>query len=194
MKPREDIETIYHVALSAFSEFGYRKTTMDDIAGRLNMTKGNLYLYVKNKKDLYHKTISHALLNWQSKVLGAVNNEPDVKKKFHTMCFKAVEYLSVNPQLHQVLNRDPEIFPMFPVKDPFHDINKNSVELIKTIIKQGIEENLFRKIDPERISEVIFMIYKMFIIRMYIKTEDKLIHDMFIDTVDMLANGLFINK
>ena len=158
------------------------------------MTKGNLYRYVKNKKDLYYKTVSYALLAWQSKVLEAVDRELGVKEKFYTMCFKAVEYLSENHPLQQVLTRDPDIFPMFPVKDPFYDINKNSVSLISAIIKQGIEENLFRKIDPERVSEVIFMIYKMFIIRMYIKTEDKLIHDMFLDTVDMLANGLFVEK
>ena len=191
MKPREDIETIYQVALSAFSEYGYRKTTMDDVAGRMNMTKGNLYLYVKNKKDLYHRTVSHALLKWQSKVLEAVENEPDVKKKFYVMCFKAVEYLSEDTEFRQVLIRDPEIFPMFPAKDPFYDINRNSVELIKAILKQGIEEKVFRDIDPDRVSEVVFMIYKMFIIRMYIKTEDKLIHEMFEDTVDLFAHGLF---
>lgn len=180
--------------LSAFAEFGYQKTTMEDIAGRLNMTKGNLYLYVKNKKDLYHKTVTWALLAWQSKVFEAVNNKPDVKDKFYTMCFKAVEYLSLNPEFQQVLKRDPEIFPMFPVKDPFYKINQNSVALIRSILKQGIKKNLIREIETERISEVLFMIYKMFIIRMYIKTEDKLIHDMFIDAVDMFANGLFINK
>ncbi len=194
MKPREDIETIYQVALSAFSEFGYRKTTMDDVAGRLNMTKGNLYLYVKNKKDLYHKTVSHALLKWQSKVLEAVENETDVKQKFSAMCFKAVEYLSEDIQLRQVLIRDPEIFPMFAAKDPFYDINQNSVELIKAILKQGIADKVFRDIDPDRVSEVVFMVYKMFIIRMYIKTEDKLIHEMFEDTVDLFAHGLFVNK
>jgi len=194
MKPRENIKTIYHVALSAFSEFGYRKTTMDDIAGRLDMTKGNLYLYVKNKKDLYHKTVSHALLKWQSRVLEAVGKQTDVKKKFSVMCFKAVEYLSEDRQLRQVLIRDPEIFPMFPVKDPFYDINQNSVELIKAILKQGIAEKIFRDIDPDRVSEVVFMVYKMFIIRMYIKTEDKLIHKMFKDTVDLFAHGLFVNK
>ncbi|MBC2716733.1 MAG: TetR/AcrR family transcriptional regulator [Desulfobacteraceae bacterium] len=194
MKPREDIETIYQVALSAFSEFGYRKTTMDDVAGRLNMTKGNLYLYVKNKKDLYRKTISHALMKWQSKVLEAVDNEADVKKKFSIMCFKAVEYLSEDLQLRQVLIRDPDIFPMFPSKDPFYDINRNSVELIKAILKQGIAEKVFRDIDPDRVSEVVFMVYKMFIIRMYIKTEDKLIHEMFEDTVDLFAHGLFVNE
>jgi AcrR family transcriptional regulator len=194
MKPREDIEIIYSVALSAFSEFGYRKTTMDDIAGRLDMTKGNLYLYVKNKKDLYHKTVSHALLKWQSKVLEAVEKQADVKKKFSLMCFKAVEYLSEDFELRQVLIRDPEIFPMFPAKDPFHDINQNSVELIKAILKQGMSEKVFRNIDPDRISEVVFMVYKMFIIRMYIKTEDKLIHEMFEDTVDLFAHGLFVNN
>jgi hypothetical protein len=109
------------------------------------------------------------------------------------MCFKAVEYLSEDFELRQVLIRDPEIFPMFPAKDPFYDINKNSVELIKAILKQGITENVFREIDPDRVSEVIFMVYKMFIIRMYIKTEDKLIHKMFEDTVDLLALGLFLD-
>lgn len=194
MKPREDIETIYQVSLAAFSEFGYRKTTMDDIAGRLDMTKGNLYLYAKNKKDLYHKTVSHALMKWQSKVLEAVGRQTDVKKKFSVMCFKAVEYLSEDIHLRQVLIRDPEIFPMFPAKDPFYDINQNSVELIKSILKQGIAEKVFRKIDPDRVSEVVFMVYKMFIIRMYIKTEDKLIHAMFEDTVDLFAHGLFLEK
>ncbi len=194
MKPREDIKTIYNVALSVFAEFGFQKTTMQDIAAQLNMTKGNLYLYVKNKKDLYRKTISHALLKWQTKVLEAVDSEPDVKQKFTAMCFKAVEYLSNDKKLRQVLSRDPEIFPMFPTKDPFYEINHNSVELIKSILIQGIEENVFRDIDPDRVSEVVFMIYKMFIIRMYIKTEDKLIHEMFVDTVDLFAHGLFVDK
>ena len=83
---------------------------------------------------------------------------------------------------------------MFPTKDPFYEINHNSVELIKSILTQGIEENVFRDIDPDRVSEVVFMIYKMFIIRMYIKTEDKLIHEMFVDTVDLFAHGLFVDK
>ena len=192
MKPRENVETIYQVALAAFAEFGYRKTTMDDVAGRLHMTKGNLYLYVKNKKDLYHQTVSHALLKWQSKVLEAVERQKDVKRKFFTICFKAVEYLAQDAELRQVLVRDPDIFPMFPLKDPFHEINRNSVELIKSILKQGIAEKVFRPVDPERISEVIFMVYKMFIIRMYIKTEKQQIHEMFEDTVDLFSLGLFL--
>ena len=193
MKPREDIETIYRVALSVFAEFGYPKTTMADVAGRLGMTKGNLYLYVTDKKDLYRKTVSQALTAWQLKVLEAVDGETDVRRKFSLMCFKAVEYLSEDMLLRQVLVRDPDIFPMFPAKDPFDEINRNSVELIKRILKQGIAEKVFRPVDPGRVSEAVFMIYKMFIIRMYLKSENQLIHEIFEDTVDLFAHGLFIN-
>lgn len=194
MKPREDIETIYRTALQVFAEFGYRKTTMADVAERLGMTKGNLYLYVRDKKDLYHKTVSHALTVWQNKVLEAVEAEPDVRRKFRHMCMKAVEYLSGDSLLRQVLVRDPDIFPLFPVNDPFFEINRNSVELIRRILKQGVAEGVFRSVNPDRVSEVVFMIYKMFIIRMYIKTEDQMIHEMFEDTVDLFAHGLFTNN
>lgn len=191
MKPREDIETIYQASLEVFAQFGYAKTTMEDVAGRLGMTKGNLYLYVKNKQDLYHKTAGYALLKWQGRVAEAIVGEADVKQKFLTMCFKAVEYLANDRHLRDLLVKDPEIFPMFPVKDPFYEINRNSVEMIKSILAQGTAEGVFRPFDIDRISEVIFMIYKMFIIRMYIKTDDRMFHKMFEDTVDLCTRGLF---
>ncbi|MGM0404308.1 MAG: TetR/AcrR family transcriptional regulator [Thermodesulfobacteriota bacterium] len=191
MKPREDIQNIYQTALAVFSEYGYQKATMEDIAGRLGMTKGNLYLYVKNKKDLYRKTVANALLCWQSRVLEAVGAETDVREKFRIMCEKAVQYLSEDSLLRNLLVRDPEIFPMFADRDPFAGINRNSVALIRSIVQQGIDEGAFRPIDPDRISEVIFMIYKMFIIRMYIRTEDDRLHAMFEDTVDLCTRGLF---
>ena len=194
MKPREHMETLYDAAISAFAEFGYLKTTMEDVAGRLNMTKGNLYLYVKNKKDLYHQTVAHALTKWQAKVLEAVGRETDPCRKFRVMCFKAAEYLSEDPALRRVLIRDPDIFPMFPKKDPFADINRNSVALIRAILKQGIQEGAFRPVDPDRVAETVFMVYKMFIIRMYIQTDDPRIQDMFADAVELFSLGLFEKK
>ncbi len=194
MRPRGDLTTIYRTALAAFAEYGYAKTTMADIAGRLHMTQGNLYLYAKNKKALYHQAVSHALLNWQSRVLEAVDREPDVKQKFITMCVKAVAYLSKDKVFRQVLVRDPDIFPMFPAKDPFSEINANSVALIRSVLKQGIEQGAFRKIDPDRTAEVIFAIYKMFIIRMYIKTDNRFIRKMFEDTLELMTQGLFMHQ
>ena len=193
MRARESQETIYDMALSVFADFGYQKSTMDDIAGRLSMTKGNLYRYASGKKDLYEKTVTHCLLKWQSKVGEAIAGETDPKRRFLVMCFKAVEYLAGDDAFRRLLVHDPDIFPMFAENDPYAKINQNSVGIIRNILKQGIAEGVFREIDPDRISDIIFMIYKMFIIRTYIQSKDKFIRDMFADTVELLMHGLFID-
>ena len=69
-------DEIFHAALVAFARFGYQKTTMEDVAGALGMTKGNLYFYVSGKRDLYEKTVSSALQQWREAVAIAVT--PDL--------------------------------------------------------------------------------------------------------------------
>jgi len=192
VRKKENIETIYTAALKTFAKFGYKKTTVEDIGISLNMTKGNLYRYVKNKKQLYRETVSWALQNWQFRVGAAIEQEADIKARFQVMCFKAVEYLSEDQHLRQVLVHDPDIFPMFPDQDPFEEINRNSVLMIQNIIEQGIREKAFREVDVERVSEIIFLIYKMFIIRTYIKNESDFMQQVFAETVELVAHGLFV--
>ncbi len=192
MRKKEDLHTVYNAALSVFAEYGFRKSTLEDIAARLGMTKSNLYLYAKNKKALYHDTVAWALTRWQNHVRSAVAKARDPKSQFTVMCFKAVEYLSEDNDFRRVLIHDPEIFPMFPVEDPFHDINRRSVEMIKDILVRGIREKQFRHADPDRLSEVIFSIYKMVIIRTYIRTKDDEMKEVFANIFELMTRGLFV--
>lgn len=194
MRKKENIETIYEAALAVFAQYGYRKSTMDDIAGLLNMTKGNLYLYARNKKDLYHSTVAWALTRWQNRVREAVSRESDPAIQFTVMGYKAVEYLSQDDNLRQVLIHDPDIFPMFPSQDPFGEINARSIGMIRSILVQGIKKKRFRPVDPDQVSAVIFSIYKMFIIRTYIKTEGETMQAAFAEAFGLLTRGLFIEK
>ena len=191
MKPRENIATIYEAALGVFADFGFKKATLDDIAAELGMTKGNLYRYAANKKDLYRNTVRHAMLRWQARVREAIEQETDAERQFHVMCRKAVAYLSEDQALRRLLVRDPDIFPMFPANDPYADINANSVAMIRSILERGIAEDRFRSVDLETVPEIIFSVYKMFIIRMYIKSQDRAQEEMFMQTVALITQGLF---
>ncbi|MCX8123821.1 MAG: TetR/AcrR family transcriptional regulator [Spirochaetes bacterium] len=191
MKKKENSEKIFSAALKVFAQYGYKKTTVEDIAKELNMTKGNLYLYVNNKKDLYHKAVEFALLRWQNYVREAIHKESDPRSKFLTMCHKAVEYLSIDADFRNILVHDPDIFPMFTDKDPYERINNNSINMIKTILKEGIEKGVFRSVNISAMSKAIFSIYKMFIIRMYIRSEAKEVRKMFEQTLDLITQGLF---
>jgi len=194
MKPKEDIATIYEAALGVFAEYGFKKATLEDIAAELGMTKGNLYRYARSKQDLYRHTVRHALQRWQGRVREAIAAETDVVRQFHVMCRKAVAYLSQDDALRRLLVRDPDIFPMFPVDDPYWDINANSVAMIRAILERGIAEKRFREVDLGTVPEVVFSVYKMFIIRMYIKSQDRAQEQMFTQTVELITRGLFADQ
>jgi hypothetical protein len=107
------------------------------------------------------------------------------------MCHKAVEYLSIDDDFRSILIHDPEIFPMFTDNDPYEKINNNSVNMIKKILKDGIAKGVFRPVGITAMSKAIFSIYKMFIIRMYIRSEESHVRSMFEQTLDLITNGLF---
>ena len=192
MKPKIENDIIFAAALEVFARYGFRKTTVQDIADRLNMTKGNLYRYAKNKRDLYEKTVSWALLRWQDNVRRAIAEESEVENQFLVMCRSAVTYLATDPDLRQVLAADPDIFPMFPGNDPYGAINAASMEMIKTLLKRGIRLGRFRKVDIAMAAETIFGIYKMLIIRAYIRNEEKRLEQMFEQALELMTHGLLV--
>jgi len=53
-------ESICHAALAEFSEKGYEKASMRNIAKRAGITAGNMYRYFKNKDDLFYTVTSPA--------------------------------------------------------------------------------------------------------------------------------------
>lgn len=47
-------EKIVNAALMTFSKYGYDRTRMDDVAEAAKVSKGRLYLYFKNKEELFY--------------------------------------------------------------------------------------------------------------------------------------------
>ena len=190
MKPRIDADIIFAAALTVFARYGFKKSTVQDIADRLDMTKGNLYRYARNKLDLYEKTVSWALLRWQDNVRRAVAEQSRVEDQFLVMCRSAVTYLATDPDLRRVLAADPDIFPMFADNDPYEEINRASVEMIKAILKRGIQQRRFRTVALDITAETIFGIYKMLIIRAYIRNEEQHLEQMFEQALELMTHGL----
>ena len=83
-------------ALGVFARFGLKKTTVSDVAERVGMTKGNLYHYFENKRDLYEETVGRALLRWRDTVAGEVDATDDVVEKLEVMSRRSLEHLSAD--------------------------------------------------------------------------------------------------
>lgn len=183
-------ETIFETALIVFARFGFRRTRMEDIADELDMATATLYRYVKDKRDLYEKTVSFGIQRWQAKVFEAVSPIADVTAQFVTMCRKGYGYLAEDVNLRQIMINDPTIFPLSPRKVRFPEIDAASIGLIKTILQKGIDTGVFRPIDVDHTAELFYSIYVMFIIKAYVKSEERSTREMFDEGLDLILNGL----
>lgn len=189
----DKLQELLHVSLRIFARYGYKKTTMDDIAAELCVTKGALYLYIMNKRDLYEKTVAGALERWQNRVWETAREEKEPLGKLNALAYNAFRYLAEDDDLRNLLLKDPDIFPMFPAEDPYFEINERSRNMLKETLEEGIEQRVFRNVDVENTVWLLFSIYKMFIIETYIYRGKESTLDLFQHTVDLLTRGLLIN-
>src|SRR5215470_6107707 len=68
-------DAILAAALELFGRYGYRRTSIDDIARQAGVAKGTVYLYVENKEALF-RTLSQSLLD---RMLAAARRAADAR-------------------------------------------------------------------------------------------------------------------
>lgn len=190
MRKKIENEVILSTALQVFAHYGYRKTTLEDIAVELGKTATNIYAYAESKRELYEQTVSFVMQRWQNKVRKAADAEKTAKDKLTVLCHSALSYLSEDKEFVSLLKSDPTIFPMFPTVDAYEDINASSVSLIAEILTLGEKTGEFRKLDVETVSNVIFTMYKSFIIHAYVQDEVEFIERNLPAFLDLVLRGV----
>ncbi len=165
MRPKLDDELIYKAALPFFAKYGYKKTTLEDIANALDMSNTNLYSYARSKRDLYQCCVDYAIDQWQEYVRQQSDGIEDPKEKLVMAWRSAVGYVIGNEEMMALLKNDPSIFPMFPNVDPIEEYNDWSVQYVKQILEEGIEKGVFRSsINVDIAATMLFGWYKYLIV------------------------------
>lgn len=190
MRKRQANETIYAAALRVFARYGYRKATLEDIAAELQMTAANLYAYAGSKRALYEQTVEYAMLRWQARVRAAVEKETSAQARLTVLCHSALYYLREDPEFGSLLASDPSIFPMFPTVDPYEEINAASAGMIEDILALGAKTGEFRPLDVKAVAQVLFAMYKSFIIEAYVQGETEFLERHLPQTLDLILQGV----
>jgi len=137
-------------AAAAFRRRGYHGASVDEIASALEMTKGNLYYYFKNKEEILfacHEYSLDLLLALMADVQ-ADTSAPDAKLRRLVLAFMHL----ILDELHgTALTLDPEALSpvllerVIAKRDQFD-------QGVRAIIQQGIDEGQFKPGDPKLIE------------------------------------------
>lgn len=135
-------------AAAAFRTRGYHATSVDDIAQTLRMTKGSLYYYFKNKEEILYVCHDHTLdlLLRALRDIQARDQSPQAKLRDVIIAF----VMLMTEELHgtAAVTLDlKELSP--PLRRKITAKRDRFDRAVRRIIRQGIEEGVFRSIDPK---------------------------------------------
>lgn len=180
---------ILSAAKEIFSEYGFKKTTIEDIAQAVKMTKSNLYFYVSSKQELYDLVVSDSLLHWHERVVDAISGQKDLIEGFRMMATYAFDYLHEDTQLCSIIVKDPSILSFSQREDRFRVVNQQSLGSIEAMLTEGVKQGVFRSVDVHQTAEFFFSIYVMLLIKTYVKKEPGA-RDEFSQALDIIVRGI----
>ena len=137
-------------AAAAFRRRGYHGASVDEIASALEMTKGNLYYYFKNKEDILfacHDYSLDLLLALMADVQ-AEQSPPEAKLRRLVLAFVHL----ILDELHATaLTLDPEALSP-PLLKKIIAKRDQFDRGMRDIIQQGIDQGVFTPGDPKLIE------------------------------------------
>ena len=157
-------QQIIVAAKRVFSEKGFSKTTMEDIAREAELSPGTLYLYFKNKDELY-ASLSLRILQYLNIRLEDVKKEKDIDP--------GKKILAIKEALYDVYQFDPMILiNMFhlqssetlknlssPLLENITELSRNSLNVLAEIFKDGSDRKIFLDDNPGAVADIVWSLF-----------------------------------
>ncbi len=152
---------ILQVAKEKFEQFGFKKTTVDEIAQGAGVSKRTLYEMFESKEKILSELVITEALSVRRNVLNQLKNIENPLEKLKTFTKLAMDYFRDNPFLSKVLNDDSGLYAPF-LKDEIKTIEEGIEGIFLGILREGTSKGLFRKMDEKATAGCIFILFRSF--------------------------------
>ena len=138
-------ETILKIAREIFSKYGYKKTTLDDIANAVRKGKSSLYYYFKSKEDLFHAVIMKEveILGYELEIVINRNTDPVDKLRDYILT-KIKTFRGLANFYHAIENDVTAIGFIEEIKQRYE---QDEIRMIKRILIEGVRKSEFEIYD-----------------------------------------------
>jgi AcrR family transcriptional regulator len=147
-----------------FSEKGFNKATMDDIAGEAELSPGTLYLYFKNKEELY-ASLSLRILQYMHMRVEHVENDPKLspEQKLDALIEAMYDVYDFDPLV--IINmfhlQSSETLKNLSAEliDEIKELSRQSIGGFARVFKEGIEKGVFVDRHPIALSDSFWALF-----------------------------------
>ena len=181
---------VKQVAKALFSEKGYKKVSMDEIAKVSGVTKRTIYSYFQDKDELFRTFIEEELLAMKDIVESIEKQDITFFEKIHTTIYQLLKYKKQNEFLNAITLEADQLKTNSAVTY-LKMVNDNIQLYIKEKLEAAIQNGYIKACDVDLSS---FLIYKLYIAMLFEwnNTEKELDETQITDSITrILKTGIF---
>lgn len=141
-------ELIIQVARDVFSRYGYKKTTMDDIAIGARKGKSSIYYYFKSKEEIYEAVVDAESNLLFDNILSQIEQALPAHEKFKLYIFTRLNKIRELNNFYEVIKNESlhQLDFIVELRNKYH---KREISILQNILTEGVKSREFSIQDPE---------------------------------------------
>lgn len=149
MKDKDEFrEKIIDSSRQIFSRFGYKKTTMDEIAQAMNKGKSSLYYYFTSKEDIFEAVVEKEATLLKNEISAAVAKQTNPVEKFKAYVVVRMRKFGEMANFYTAIKSDYMGHLPF-IEKIRQKYDKDEMQRVKGILDDGLEKKIFDLQDTE---------------------------------------------
>ncbi len=190
MQKDEVRESIIQVAGDIFSRYGYKKTTMDDIAKASRKGKSSIYYYFRNKEDIFLAILEKEAYQLRSNIEKSLITKEDPREKLKAYIQVRMKGFENLINFYNAIKN--EYLSQFEFIEHIREkYDKEEVEIVQAILEDGLKKKMFQIKDPYLAAVAIVTAMKGFEIPLFIMDNKMLPKESRLDNLlDILFYGI----
>ncbi|MCD7035925.1 TetR/AcrR family transcriptional regulator [Metabacillus sp. GX 13764] len=149
---------IIDAATKSFSMFGYKATTMDQVAKLANVGKGTIYTFFKNKDELFHDIVSAMVKEMIHEADDAISPDRTFGENVHYALYRILEFRNEHQLMLKLLQEEKEMGTL-AVLDMLNHIEEEIIHYLKGKISAAMKKGDIRENDPEITAFLLLKTY-----------------------------------
>ncbi|MBN2237741.1 MAG: TetR/AcrR family transcriptional regulator [Bacteroidales bacterium] len=141
-------ELIIEVARDVFSRYGYKKTTMDDIAVGARKGKSSIYYYFKSKEEIYEAVVDTESNLLFDEILAQIEHPMAANEKFKSYVFTRLNKIRELSNFYEVMKNESlhQLDFIMELRNKYH---MREIQILQNILNEGVHSREFSIQDPE---------------------------------------------
>jgi len=170
VKKDEMRDMIVHVASRIFTRFGYRKTTMEEIAMATRKGKSSIYYYFPSKEDIFRAVVENEALELKKDLQKAVSKVDDPIDQLKSFILFRMHKLKTLTNFYTAIKSEHLAHLEF-IEEIRRDYDQSEIRIVKEILHSGTARGKFVIDDPDLAALALVTAMKGLEVPLFIRKE-----------------------